>query len=382
MIRQRRMRHQFLDAEVGHPQAEVHRRGHAHRRKISGAVAAGAHLVQRGKVCYAAQVGDAAGMHHGGTDVVDELLADQVLAVVDRVEHLAHRQRRGRVLANQAKRFLVFGRRGVFQPEQFVRLQLFAQTRGLDGREAVVRVVQQMHIGAHGIAHLAEQFWRVAQVQRRVPGLFGRQAFFGRLIKTRALAHAIGLGQARHARLHAHRLVALLDVALHGFNRFAVVAAVGMAVHHHAVPALATQQLINGHTGALAQQVPQRHVDGGDGRHGHRPAAPVRTAVQVLPDVFDLPGIAPQQAGEDMFFQVGHHGEFAAIQRGVTQAVQALVGADFHGDEIAARAGDDGLEGGDFQGRDPGRGRWQMRRRTVMIGGMAACRHRNIVRPT
>jgi hypothetical protein len=43
------------------------------------------------------------GVHDRRADVVDQLLADQLLAVVNRREHLAHRQRRGRVLADQAE---------------------------------------------------------------------------------------------------------------------------------------------------------------------------------------------------------------------------------------------------------------------------------------
>ena len=73
------------------------------------------------------QVGDAAGVHHRGADVVDELLLDQLLAVIDGVEHFAHRQRRGGVLADQAEPLLQFRRRGILQPEQMVRLQFLAQ---------------------------------------------------------------------------------------------------------------------------------------------------------------------------------------------------------------------------------------------------------------
>ena len=104
LVGQRRVRHQFLDAEVGHPQPEVHGRGHAHRRQVGRAVEAGAHLVHRREVGDAAHVRDAAGVHDGRADVVDQLLADQVLAVPDRVEDFADRQRRGRVLADQAER--------------------------------------------------------------------------------------------------------------------------------------------------------------------------------------------------------------------------------------------------------------------------------------
>ena len=51
----------------------------ADRRQVGGAVAAGAHLVEVGEVGDAAQMGDAAGMHHGGADIVDQLFFDQLL---------------------------------------------------------------------------------------------------------------------------------------------------------------------------------------------------------------------------------------------------------------------------------------------------------------
>ncbi|KAG1244646.1 hypothetical protein G6F65_021686 [Rhizopus arrhizus] len=47
--------HVFLDAEVGHPQVEMQRRAHADGRQVGGAVAAGAHLIQRRQVRDAAQ---------------------------------------------------------------------------------------------------------------------------------------------------------------------------------------------------------------------------------------------------------------------------------------------------------------------------------------
>ena len=59
------------------------------------------HLVQIGQRRDPAQMSDAAGMHHGRADVVDQLLLDQLLAVPDAVEHFADRQRRRRVLADQ-----------------------------------------------------------------------------------------------------------------------------------------------------------------------------------------------------------------------------------------------------------------------------------------
>ncbi len=73
-------------------------------RQVRRAVAAGAHLVQRGEVGDAAQVRDAAGVHDGGADVVDQLLLDQLLAVPDGVEHLAHRDAASRCAGGSAGR--------------------------------------------------------------------------------------------------------------------------------------------------------------------------------------------------------------------------------------------------------------------------------------
>ncbi len=52
----------------------------------------------------APHVRDAARVHDGRADVIDELILDQVLAIPDRVEHLADGQRRNRVLSNQLER--------------------------------------------------------------------------------------------------------------------------------------------------------------------------------------------------------------------------------------------------------------------------------------
>lgn len=151
------MEHVFLDTEIGHPGVEVQGRAHAHRRQIGGAVEAGAHLMQRGKIGQPAHMRDAAGMDNGGADVVDQLLLDQVLAVPERIEHLAHRQRRYRVLANHFERALVFRRGGVLQPEQAVRLQVATQARSFDRCEAVMRIVQQFDLIAVVGAQLLEQ---------------------------------------------------------------------------------------------------------------------------------------------------------------------------------------------------------------------------------
>src|SRR6185295_661289 len=89
---------------------------------------------------------DAAGVHDGRADVVDQLFLNELLAVVDGIEHLADGERRRRVLSDDPESFLQLCRDRVFQPEEVMRLQIFAETRGFDRREPMMHVVQEMNV--------------------------------------------------------------------------------------------------------------------------------------------------------------------------------------------------------------------------------------------
>src|SRR5258708_36656719 len=78
-------------------------------------------------------MGNSACVHYGGADVIDELLLNELLAIVDGVEDFADGERRGGVAANQAKTFLQLGRRGIFEPEEMIWLELFSPAGGLRG---------------------------------------------------------------------------------------------------------------------------------------------------------------------------------------------------------------------------------------------------------
>ena len=120
-------------------------------------MAAGTHMVEFGEARDAAQMRDAAGMHHGRADIVDQLLLDQLLAVPDRIEHFADGQRRRGVLADQAEAGLVFRRHRILHPEQAIGFEILAQPPGLDRGQAVVHVVQQVHVPAQRLARRFEQ---------------------------------------------------------------------------------------------------------------------------------------------------------------------------------------------------------------------------------
>jgi hypothetical protein len=68
------------------------------------------------------------------------------------------------VLADEAEALLVLGGHRVFQPEQAVGLEVLAEPRRFDRGQAMVHVVQQVHVPAHGVAQRLEQFWDQRQV--------------------------------------------------------------------------------------------------------------------------------------------------------------------------------------------------------------------------
>src|SRR3546814_7371072 len=82
----------------------MQRRRHRHRRQVGRAVTARADLMQIGERSDLAHMGDAAGVEHGRADIVDQPVLDQMLAVPYRRENLPHRERRRRMLADQAER--------------------------------------------------------------------------------------------------------------------------------------------------------------------------------------------------------------------------------------------------------------------------------------
>lgn len=113
-------------------------------------------------------------MGHGRADVVDQLLGDQALVVVHRVEDLADGQRRGGVAAHRAQGLLVLRGGAVLEPEEVVRLQLLAEAGRLDGGEPVVGVVQERELGAELGTHRLQYVRHVTEIGVGVPVLHQR----------------------------------------------------------------------------------------------------------------------------------------------------------------------------------------------------------------
>jgi hypothetical protein len=113
-----------------------------------------------------------------------------------------------------------------------------------------------------------------------------------------------------------------------------------VAVDEDGIAAASAEEVVDGGVESLALDVPEGHVDSGDGGHGDGTAAPVGSAIEVLPDVFGLEGVAVKDAGDDVVGEIAGDGEFAAVEGGVAQAVEAFVGFDFERNEVAARGAD------------------------------------------
>jgi hypothetical protein len=116
------MQHVFLNAEVIDRDIQMQRGRHTHRRHVTRSMATRLHVVKRGEVRRFLHRGQATAMHHAHAQVVNQLLADQLLRIPDGVEDLSNRKRRRRVLANEPKTVLQFRRNRIFQPKQVIRL--------------------------------------------------------------------------------------------------------------------------------------------------------------------------------------------------------------------------------------------------------------------
>src|SRR5439155_25569609 len=152
---------------------------------------------------------------------------------------------------------------------------------------------------------------------------------------------------ARDAELDAHRLVAALDVPVHPVDHLFRVAAVRVAVDEDAVARAPAEQLVHGHAGRLALEVPERGVDGRDRGHPDGPAAPVRALVQVLPRVLDPRRVASDEQRADVILEVRRDRELAPVERRVAEAREALVCRELQRDEVPAGRADDHAGPGD-----------------------------------
>src|ERR1044072_5371103 len=81
-----RMTHVFLNPEVVHAQIEMKRRGKAYGAEGGSPVRAGEHVMQLGQRSNLAKMTYSSRMNYSHSNVIDQLFAQQLVTIVDRVE--------------------------------------------------------------------------------------------------------------------------------------------------------------------------------------------------------------------------------------------------------------------------------------------------------
>ena len=148
--------------------------------------------------------------------------------------------------------------------------------------------------------------------------------------------------------LRTHRLVTHCDVLADLVAGFLDVLAVRVPINQRAFARAAAEQLIDRLVRHLAENVPERDVDGGNRSHRYRAASPVRTAIEKLPDVLDTARVAADEIRYQVVLEIRGDGEFAPIQSGVADTGNTGASDNFEGYEIARGAGDDDFGRHDF----------------------------------
>src|SRR6266436_1594259 len=134
--------HILLNPKIMDAQIKMQRRSYAYGTHVCGAVAPGPDVIEFRQAGDLSQVRNSPGMHNRRPDIVNELLLDELLAIVDRIEDFADRYRRSGVPADEAQTFLQLSRNRIFEPEQVIRFEAFSEASRFDWRQPVMHVVQ------------------------------------------------------------------------------------------------------------------------------------------------------------------------------------------------------------------------------------------------
>ena len=113
--------------------------------------------------------------------------------------------------------------------------------------------------------------------------------------------------------------------------------------HRHSRPHLASEQLIERHIGQLALDIPERHIDTGNGVIFDWTVTPIGILVHQLPELFNGLRVAPEQQRLEILFKKAFDGQMTISKSRAAQAVQAiLIGFNLDDDKIDAfRRGQD-----------------------------------------
>ena len=165
-----------------------------------------------------------------------------------------------------------------------------ARRTRVDRRQALVDVVQQLRLrrqaGAHGGEHAGHAAQLLGRVEERGPAATGVGE------GARGGAATPGLHSLVAAELAADVAEATLPERLRLLQHLPRIVAVGMHVDGGGTAAATAPELVAGHAGRLALDVPQRHLHRAHGVVQHRAVAPVAVVHGAVPEVGDGAGVA------------------------------------------------------------------------------------------
>src|SRR5262245_39749489 len=98
------------------------------------------------------------------------------------------------------------------------------------------------------------------------------------------------------AHLNSNMSKALLDLGTHAFFQLLHVSSARVTVAIHGEPTFPADQLVDWLAAALALDVPQSHVQPAQRVVQDRTISPIGTRIGILPEIFDVVGVA--SAGE------------------------------------------------------------------------------------
>jgi len=116
-----------------------------------------------------------------------------------------------------------------------IGLELFAKAAGFDGRETVVRIVEEMQVRAEFLAQALEKARDKIEVELGAPSIFLRRILYGRLIVHFAAPDAIDAVEAGDAALRANGFVAHLGILGNGGDGVIDIFAAGVTVDEDSI---------------------------------------------------------------------------------------------------------------------------------------------------
>src|SRR5581483_10961701 len=118
------------------------------------------------------------------------------------------------------------------------------------------------------------------------------------------------------------------------FHSLLKIRAAGMAIDHYGLARRPSQQLIKRNIETFGFDVPESSIYGSNGAHGDRPTPPVSALVEVMPRVFDLASVTPDQQRNNVIGQIARNREFPPVECRVAETRNSVFCSHFQRDEI------------------------------------------------